>query len=504
MMIKYKKLLNLIATISILPIFLTAKMDPDMWWHLRLGKEIIEKGTFINNLTYTCSTYTWINHSWLSDVLMYWIENNFGLLALSFIFFLIILVGVYFNYKTFTYFLKQQSIKETLIKRLFFIVVSFFILTGFLAIRPQIITFVFISILFNRLIRIYYERLSKKDILIFVILFMLWPNLHGGFAIGYALIGLFILAALGKFAIYVFEHSNGKQFYPLLKKSKKFIYILLITLPLSLINPFGLDAWKEVLNNLLNSQNSSYISEWSSINLKQEYGLMYFLLFIGILVLMILNKRINYLKLSLLLIFGLFSLYTVRYILIAVPIVSILFCLEFIYFYSGLKKLVLEDDISKYVRSMFNLIPYFLITLIAIGSIFNLVTWANTLSKNTIEFATYPYKSVEFLQQHPEYLKLNFLNDYGWGGYLSWFMQDKKWFIDGRMAVWDCSGLETSILKDYIEVEALNRDWKSVLNYYNIQGILMKSNSRLANVLREDSQWNKVLDDNGEIIFIKK
>ena len=124
MMIKYKKLLNLITTVSILPIFLTAKMDPDMWWHLRLGKEILEKNTFINNLTYTCSTYTWINHSWLSDVLMYWIENNFGLLALSFIFFLIILVGVYFNYKTFTYFLKQQSIKETLIKRLFFIVVS--------------------------------------------------------------------------------------------------------------------------------------------------------------------------------------------------------------------------------------------------------------------------------------------------------------------------------------------------------------------------------------------
>lgn len=503
-MIMYKKLLKLIATLSIFPIFLTIRMDPDMWWHLRLGKEIIEKNTFGNNLTYTCSQYTWINHSWLSDVVMYWVEKNLGFTVLSFLFFLITILGVYFNYKTFEYFLKQQSLSVNSVKRFFFIIISYVILMGFLAIRPQIITFVFVSILFNRLIKIYYEKVSNLDILSLVILFILWPNLHGGFIIGYALIGLFIFGALAKLARSVFVENNAKVLGKYIKEIKKFSILLLITLPLSLINAFGLDAWKEVFNNLFNSQNSNYINEWSAINLKQQYGLLFFLLFISILILMILNKKINFLRISLLLIFGLLSLYTVRYILVAVPIVSIVFCLEFISFYSNFKKITLQDDISKYVRSMFLIIPYIFIAIIIVGSLLNLVSWYSSLSKNTLNFSTYPYDSVEFLKNNPEYSKLNFLNDYGWGGYLSWTMQESKWFIDGRMAVWPCGEVEDSVLKDYIEMEALNSDWKKVMEHYNIEGVIMKSNARLVNVLKEDKEWEIIFENTGETILVKK
>ncbi|MEO6728828.1 MAG: hypothetical protein ABIM99_02805 [Candidatus Dojkabacteria bacterium] len=504
-MILYKKLLKILTTISILPLFITIKMDPDMWWHLRLGKEILEKNAFINNLTYTCSTYTWINHSWLSDVLMYWIQKTFGLIGISFVFFLITLVGVYFNYKTFEYFLKQQKVRVNLIKRLFFMVISYVILIGFLAIRPQIISFVFISILFNRLIKIYYETLNKKDILGLIILFILWPNLHGGFAIGYALIGFFIVAAIGKLVVYLFNHAEGKDIKKYAIEVRKFVILLLITLPLSLLNPFGLNAWQEVLNNLLNSQNSAYISEWASVNLKQEYGLMIFLMFTAILVLMILNKRVNYLKIALILSFGIFSLSTVRYILVAAPILSILFCLEFLYFYTNFKKEILQDDISKYLKTMFTVIPYLLMLLIISGALVNSITWFKTLHNNETQYDTYPYEAVKFLNEHPEYSKLRILNDYGWGGYLSWVMQDKKWFIDGRMAVWDCEkDSQGSILKDYVEIENLNKNWKEVLNHYNIEVVLMKSSSRLVNVLRQESDWKIVFENNTEVILVKE
>ncbi|MEP7103383.1 MAG: hypothetical protein ABI721_01580 [Candidatus Dojkabacteria bacterium] len=499
---------NKLKYIFLLPLaflFFTTRIDPDFGWHLRLGKEILENNTFTNNITYTCTNYIWTNHSWLSDVDIYWIYIHLGMAILSAFFSFLIILGVYFNYKTFKYLFKD---KVSYFHTVLFIIISYLILMAFITIRPQIISFVFISILLNRLVKIYYENLSKKDVVFGIILFLLWGNLHGGFVVGYALISLFILVIFTKFTLLIFQNAKPELAFKKLKESSKFFILILTSLPFTVINPFGFNSWVEAFNNIVSPQNSSFISEWSSVNLKQQYGLLYFLIFISTLVLIILNKKVNYLRLALLLIFGLLSLYTIRYALIAAPIVSICFCVEFIYFYNKTKAFFLTDDVSKLLKSMTTVIPIVFILIISAGGLYNFYDWVKTnldfkYSIN-FEFENYPYKSVEFLKTHPEYLKLNIFNFYTWGGYLSWVMPEQKWFIDGRMPAWNCAGkVETNILKDYMELESVGVNWRKAIEAYDIRVVLMNKNSKIVNLLMEDKDWMVVFDEGDEVVLIK-
>ncbi|MHB8819744.1 MAG: hypothetical protein ACYC7M_11880, partial [Bellilinea sp.] len=59
--------------------------DPDMWWHLRAGEETIKGGKplVIDTMTFTMSGERWVNHSWLSQVILYLAYNYFEYPGLS-------------------------------------------------------------------------------------------------------------------------------------------------------------------------------------------------------------------------------------------------------------------------------------------------------------------------------------------------------------------------------------------------------------------------------------
>ena len=75
----------LVLLLLILIIALRTPLDSDMWWHLRAGEETLTSGIVykVDSLSYTRAGQSWVNHSWLSQIVMIGLFNLGGYKALS-------------------------------------------------------------------------------------------------------------------------------------------------------------------------------------------------------------------------------------------------------------------------------------------------------------------------------------------------------------------------------------------------------------------------------------
>lgn len=498
--------LTLIFTLSLrlLGIFI----DPDMWWHIKLGGDILNN-KWVNTLTFTCTDYTWINHSWLSDVLLNGINNIAGLHGLSIFFAIIFLGGIIFSCLALKAILKQYQIKSSKLNFLLYILFFILLLSSFIAIRPQVFTFFFFNALIYLLVILYYKKtVNYKKIILFIPFFVLWVNLHGGFVIGIALIGLFLIDSFINFLSLLL--TNKFVDAKLLFDKSKFLLILIIVFLLSsLLNPFGLDLWKEIFTLVLGSNNVSFITEWRAINIKDSYNLFYFLLFLAGIVLQVINKGKSSLRLTIVLALGLLSLYSVRYILPVSGIVLLVVFTEANILFDWVYKKILIQD--KDIKRVLGLLKYFIIMFIAIAagiSAYLSIKFFISLGdlNNQENHKLYPIEAKNYIEGHKSELGgLNFYNTYVWGGYLEYNLPDFKWIIDGRMPEWHCDGkVKSNIMLDYIEVEKVNKKWKEVLIKYNIKALIIETDGSLANILSADSEWQILHTDKIATIFLKK
>src|SRR5271167_3675920 len=167
-------------------------IDPDLWWHLRAGQWILETGhvPHTDPFSFTRAGHAWISHEWLSEVVFYKLWKAGGAAALIVFSAIVTTAGFMLLY------LRCPG------KRYWAAAATAF---GALAaapcwgVRPQMFTFTLASLLLWLL-----ESGERRPKLLFWIppLFVLWVNLHGGFALGPALaiaygVGVILETAFG-------------------------------------------------------------------------------------------------------------------------------------------------------------------------------------------------------------------------------------------------------------------------------------------------------------------
>lgn len=182
----------------------------DFWWHIRTGQIILDTGQIptIDTFSFTRSGETWINQSWLMQVILYYIYSHSGIsrnsgLAMILIFHSLLLTGGY------TLVLNQVGRRWGV--RVGVLATALGAAIGIMnwAVRPQIASFLF----FGLLIYLIEEHRAGRTRKLWwsIPLFALWVNSHGGFIFGLGALGLYVIGRLGHYLVTGMEKETRRD-----------------------------------------------------------------------------------------------------------------------------------------------------------------------------------------------------------------------------------------------------------------------------------------------------
>jgi hypothetical protein len=471
-------------------IFLGLKsLDPDFGWHLRVGQITLEEGIPEKDpFSYTTPSYPYVDHAWLTDVIVAKAYELWGYdtLALG----LGLLMGVLFLVLLPPGELVWGGIPMLLAAEVFW---------SRNGIRPQIIDWVFFA-LFLKII--WQEKSWQKWRWIIPIIFGIWANLHGGFALGLAVLSVILIV----------------RFFEKRRLDVVDIVILILGVAATLVNPYGLRLWYEVWLTVSDTELHSYIVEWLPFWTRLELGIWF--LFAMTAGLISFNWR-KMEKWKIVVFFGMTfgALSSLRHgpLLAIVAILIIEELMRMMYKEHRGQKLIMRR-----ARKFMSII------LIIVGTIFlsefGIFWWG---VKSGVRFS-YPDRAIKYLRE--QNFSGQVFSEYGWGGFLIWQYPEKKVFIDGRMTNfhWQApTGESSNIFEDYRKV-VYEGEFEEIFEKFEVKVVLWPNKSDTGKtdfkqkwlrklqetVLKDDrinlvqklenSGWERKYEDEVAVILVKK
>ncbi len=466
----------IIVTLLLFTMATRVSVDPDMWWHLRLGEHIAETGlpVYADVFSHSRAGELHRNHAWLAQIVMLGLWRLAGHLGLTLFVAILGAAGMIFLCRAGRGRIYMQG---------FILVFGAACAAAFWSPRPQMFTFLFSACLVYLLF--YLKRNGRDQLRWLPLLLWLWGNCHGGYIMGFVLIAAFVLGEVLNNAF-----SIGASPVPD-HKIRKLVAITLLSLALMPLNPLGLDVFRIPFDTIGISGLRQYIQEWQSPDLGQPFTWGFVILLLLLVAAVMASRRRLDATESIFvggaLCLALLSGRNLPYFAIAaVPITTQLFDETLTRRGWSLPRRGRERP----RRVVINLI---LIALVALGALLHLKYVAE---ENTVAAAISMNWPVEAVRQlNASALKGNLFNDYNWGGYLIFAARQHPVFIDGR------TDLHRDTLPDY--VAALGRPgWRDIFAKWDIGIALIESTGYLAAQLEASSAWRREYKDDMASIFV--
>jgi hypothetical protein len=435
-------------------------LDIDFWWHLATGREIFERGTLLKEdpFTYTAGLFASterigiLNRYWLGQVLFYLfylLGGVHGIIILRVLIFALILLSIGFFRGT-----------RNLSMNILLIFLSGHLMKDFTGLRPQVFTFLCFVLTILIIEKAgYHSRRDKENfdgryLSLLPPLMLLWANLHPGYILGVAVLGLYVIGEIGQILL-------GKE-KALRKEAFKLAGIGMLSFILTLINPVFYKSYLSLIafeGSFLQSRTSEYISPINYLLKGGPYLTAYWVfLFIFLVFLLLSVRKIGLTRFLISLFLLLISLMAFRY----VP-----------YFMFGgmiiLKGFVAREvsfsDVKKRLQNLVGSIIMVLMVIINLSYIDDVVrTW-----KSPVNDARFPVDAVDYIKSMS--LPPRIFNHFNWGGYLEWNLYPRyRFFIDSRT-------LSKRAFRDYTYMLWDSKMWKPLMNSYGINTVLMPPNS---------------------------
>jgi hypothetical protein len=184
-------LLAMVIVLYSLPVVakLTPVVDPDIWWHLSVGKWVVEHRAVPQNdpLSAWGQTHPWVAYSWLFEVVVYGLYQWFGLTGIL-VFKLVVSGVLLVAIHRFVSRREPRFVWATALTLLAFIATL-----GLLAERPWLFTMLFTLFTLQTVLDLR-AGTATRAIWLLPLAFVLWANLHIQFIYGLALLGLACVA----------------------------------------------------------------------------------------------------------------------------------------------------------------------------------------------------------------------------------------------------------------------------------------------------------------------
>lgn len=451
--------------------------DPDNWWHVKVGMDMLSSLTFptVDTYSYTFAGSPWIAKEWLGQILfaLAYEANGWSgvtLLTIAMVMLTVFLLGWYLS----------ASLKPTVAFSLTFVLS---VLIGpMLTARPVIFTLPIIIIWTAELFRA--ARKEQAPPLWLLPLICLWANLHGTFTFG------FIIAAFAGLDLLARTRLSKPRLLGIWT-----IFGILCPL-VTLLNPYGIKAILATFTVAYGNEAVAYIDEWRPFNPSNSYLMEGFLL-AALLGLLVSKLQIGWAK-ALFLLFNLHLFLThQRFCYLFVLLVPLVLAAEIgdQFSWPSARRWAkeprdrLEQFLAGHFHSAYAAIGFLLVFTAAIfSSASHVEPSPKTSAKDALSFA----------QQHE--LSGNVFNSYNFGGTL--IFHGVKTFIDGRTDQLFLNGFMTKTVS--AGSSAGRPILEEQLKTYAINWALLSTGDNRIPFFDELTDWRRAYSDENAVIFVPK
>ena len=533
-------------------------LDPDFGWHLRAGQIFASSGVPKTDIfTYLATNFPWVDHEWLSDILLAKIYAFSGFLGLAIfygvlwfaaIFIVARKVNIWLVLAISVMILSFSGVRQ-IAWTMFFLAILLILLKKYLRaknfhdllISPKLfaqnsfkssegVSIAAVRRRSRTLARtgLGHFSASRKLVLnIFflvalVVLLYLWSLLHGGFAIGFAVV----------------------IFVAIFRRSWSLILASFLAALLTLANPYGVGIYVEVWRTLGDSALKMNINEWRPILLQMTYsrGLVLLLFGLGFIWRIFQSyeafsrdrpqeiagdltenstKRFakdsnNNLSNSFAKDFRLRLRWRAWRNSYLVKNYHEFFNLENVFLLSAFSAarnwplfgLVVLRRLDSDFRVLFSSVPKKIMwglqiifaVIFAAFLYFLVISYVPNFRVNVDREADSPIAAVKYLRGNP--CAGNLFNHYNIGGYLIWKLPEERIFIDGRMPSWKSDSGE-KYFDDFKKVYDDKKFRNAIFAKFDIRCVLTSRDDGLARDLIKSRDWRTAVKDDFWILLIK-
>jgi hypothetical protein len=501
----------LIFVLSTFYFFATFSLfDSDFWWHISTGRYIVTNGSLPDSDPFSYTSVLEENKNlhplrenfilkqyWLSQIIFYILYKYTGAAG-------IILLRASLLTATLIFVLwrlKRWSVSLP-ISFIFAFILSC-VMARSIGERPVLFTILFTVVVFF----ILEDFKEKKDKRIFLLppVMLLWANLHGGFILGVVMIMVYMIGEGIKIIINKSTYTRHEIIL--------FYSATIMALGFSYINPTGWDAFlitfsakykpftidiQEYQSPIFYFKNKFYPIDYAYVAIALIFPI----------ILVLRNKKLD----------------LTHIILLSGLIFMSLSGARFIVFYSTIAAMVLGKETDTLLNGFLNsrISERFssrLSFVLAFACLVSSIIFAVGIFKlDYFRFGiasgySVPKNAVDFIESNN--LKGNILNDFGYGGYITWRLYPEKTFIDSRtlnLTVMAEYGWMMNAVKTLSDKELAPGKvplWRRILEHYNINLIFIApidvygQAPKIIFELVESNSWVPIYCDPLSIIFIK-
>jgi hypothetical protein len=474
--------------VSSLALFVRPVSDTDLWFHTAVGRWIVEHGRLPAHdlFTYTVPDHRWVNHEYLSEVLLWLLQARFGLVGVSVAFGALAYAGL------------LLVVAACRPRRQPYVIVALATVLAALAgapiwgARPQMVTFVLASLellWLRRFLRGEPGRGGSRAILWLPAVMVLWSNLHGGWPIGLLFLGIAMAAEAAGF---LRDRSPAHR---------DRLRLLAVAGGLSLLaaglNPNGPAIYVYPLQTLTSTAQQSLIREWASpdfhIAIVRPFELMVLLLLAGFAL-----SRPSAFDVMVALAGLALALESVRHIAIfvatATPALVVAWSDAWRHHVVPRLPARPRAPLPRWAPAVTA------ITLLVVAGTIGQRVAEQLADQPAVTAQVVPVGAADWLAAHPR-VGTRMFNEYSWGGYLA-----NRFAPDHRRSLFVVSEgvlMGDAQLYRYEQVSALHPGWQRVLDQTGVDYVVFGRGSALDDVLATEPGWRLAYRDGTAVIYVR-
>lgn len=452
------------------------RLDPDTWWHLKYGEIILQTGRWptVDTWSFTVHGMPRVAYEWGGEVLVALAYRMGGLRGMDML--LIILTSGLTLLVYYFAWLRCRNAYAAFFSTFALLPIA----ALFFTLRPQLMGYIFLVLTLILLER--FRQDEQKTLWVLPLIFLLWVNTHGSFALGFMVLGLYWLSGLVDFS------SGGLHAVRWRPEQRLHMEVVgLLSVAVLPLTPYGTKVAAVPLNVATSLPlNFADIVEWQPLttNFWQAKLLLVFLAgFVIAQVTLRLRYRLEEMVLFLLVVYLTFvhMRFAILFAIVFAPLAASIFVRWAPIYNSKLDKFAVNATLMFAVAS----------------AVVMFLPPQSTLQKNISR--DFPVQAVRYLREHP--IPGRMFNDYKFGGYLVWApVPQEKVFIDGRGDIYE----EAWVFSNYSDIVGLKPDAFALLESYRINFCLISPTGALATLLTESNDWKEIYKDQLSAIFVRQ